>query len=66
MAFFLLYPSQPPVQKKGSDMPPIAQIPAAGTDLRHIAVQLVICDEFGQPRKKRVWGLLRLLRSVTA
>jgi len=38
------------------------RIPTPGTDLRHVAVHLVMCDLSGQPRHQRLWGLLRLLR----
>lgn len=37
-------------------------VPTPGTDLQHLAVQIVICDADGQPRRERLWGLLRLLR----
>lgn len=36
-------------------------IPAPGTDPNRVGVELVLCDENGQPRRQHVWGLLRLL-----
>jgi hypothetical protein len=42
------------------------RIPTPGTDLRLLAVQLVMCDDAGRPRRQRFWGLLRLLRRTPA
>lgn len=53
---------------KGSAMhlTPKTLIPTPGTDLRHLAVELVVCDASGQPRRQHLWGLLRLLRRAPA
>ncbi|MFD0857518.1 hypothetical protein ACGRVM_05590 [Roseovarius aquimarinus] len=37
-------------------------VPTPGTDPQRLAVQLVLCDSNGRPRRERLWGLLRLLK----
>jgi len=68
LASFLLHLIRTTIQMKGSAMPltPKTRIPTPGTDLRHLAVELVVCDASGQPRRQHLWGLLRLLRRAPA
>lgn len=46
-------------------MEPLMQTyaPVPGADLNRLAVEFVICDEIGRPRRKRIWGVMQLLRS---
>lgn len=37
---------------------------AADADIRNLAVKLVLCDEQGQPRRQRLFGLGQLLRHI--
>ena len=39
--------------------------PKPGTDPKHVAVQLVMCDQHGLPRRQKLWGVLSLLRRVS-
>ena len=41
-------------------------IPTPATDLRHMAVELVVCDASGKPRKQQLWSLLSLLQRAPA
>ncbi|GGC22791.1 hypothetical protein GCM10011363_44190 [Marivita lacus] len=49
-------------------MDPLIQTypPTPGTDLNNLAVEFVICDETGRPRRKQIFGVLQLLRSKLA
>ena len=49
-------------------MDPLIQTytPAPGADLNTLAVEFVICDETGRPRRKQIFGVLQLLRSKLA
>ena len=64
----MLHLTRTTIQMKGSAMSltPQTRIPTPGTDLRHLAVELVVCDASGQPRRQHLWGLLRLLRRAPA
>jgi hypothetical protein len=70
LASFLLHLTRTTIliHMKGSTMSltPQTRIPTPGTDLRHLAVELVVCDASGQPQKQHLWGLLRLLRRAPA
>lgn len=46
-------------------MEPVMQTfaPAPGADLNELAVELVICDEIGRPRRKQIWSVMQLLRT---
>tara|TARA_R100000789_G_C2993495_1_gene146753 strand:+ start:641 stop:853 length:213 start_codon:yes stop_codon:yes gene_type:complete len=52
--------------EKGHPMIAMRQtfIPAPGTDPHKVGVELVLCDEHGEPRRQHVWGLVRLLRRL--
>ena len=49
-------------------MEPLIQTypPAPGTDLNNLAVESVICDETGRPRRKQIFGVMQLLRTKLA
>lgn len=46
-------------------MEPLMQTytPAPGADLNRLAVEYVLCDETGQPRRKHIWSVMQLLRT---
>lgn len=49
-------------------MEPLMQTyaPAPGADLNTLAVEFVMCDAAGRPRRKQIIGLMQLLRSKLA
>ncbi|MEN8739962.1 MAG: hypothetical protein ABF308_09330 [Phaeobacter gallaeciensis] len=49
-------------------MEPLIQTytPTPDTDLNSLAVEFVICDETGRPRRKQIFGVLQLLRTKLA
>lgn len=49
-------------------MDPLIQTytPAPGADLNNLAVEFVICDDAGRPRRKQIFGVLQLLRTKLA
>lgn len=43
---------------------PAAILPPGPHDIRQLAVELVICDDAGRPRRRRLIGIDRLLRHL--